>query len=446
MLSFLSKVFGKGKGPDAPDSTRLTSATQNSNRESGRREPPKELDWSQAEYVPLPPSPSTWEVDGRDEFHCEYNDPSIGPVFQAGFKNQYTKVVKLAGDLSPKQLQGRVGEVIAKAYSKLILQRVKSGQLAAAAKQSAEMFERVPEHVKDADLRRFNRILKEMEKSGKKHDYVPIDVASPSSLPLFEASGDAPWTLVGERKLKSDERPDPAFTIVAIDARGTWLLDRSGASTDQSGVKSVLRRMDRHGALVGERALFHDAYRTGTGAAGSGIAMMDSGGMLHVYDEKLNIVTESNLREDSRVVDHFRTIDTNYWGEFKSQVRTVDIAPDGDRYLFTLADEAWCCMVSGDTVWGLVMPLKVGWKRVVGRSERFGVAQDVEEALNLFELSLPVDPTDIKRKYRKLAQAHHPDRNAGDPSATEKMTALNAAFEILTGVDPNTLGYEESNV
>lgn len=433
-------------GSDPQDPTGLTRVAHDPNRKSGRREPPKKLDWSQAEYVPLPPSPPTWEVDGRDEFHREYNDPSIGPVFQAGFKNQYTKVVKLAGDLSQEQRQGRVGELIAKAYAKLIMQRMKSGQLAAAAKQSVEMFERVPEHVKDVDLRRYNRILKEMEKSGKKHGYAPVDVASPSSLPLFKASEDAPWSLVCERKLQGDERPDPAFTIAAIDARGTWLLDRSGGSAGRSEVKSVLRRTDRHGCLVGEKALHHDAYRTGTGAAGSGIAIMDSSGLLHVYDEELNIVTESNLREDSRVVDHFRTIDTNYWGEFKSQVRAVDVAPDGDRYLFTLADEAWCCTASGDAVWGLVMPLKEGWKRVVGRSERFGVAQEVEEALRLFGLSLPVDPTDIKRKYRKLAQAHHPDRNAGDPAATEKMKSLNTAFEILTGVDPNTLEYEESDV
>ncbi|MDR9498219.1 MAG: DnaJ domain-containing protein [Hydrogenovibrio sp.] len=368
----------------------------------------------------------------------------MGPVFQAGFNKQYTKVVKLARDLSHEQRQGRVGEVIAKAYVKLIMQRMKSGQLAAAAKQSAKMFEQVSEHIKDVDLRRFNRILKEMEKSGKKHGYAPVDVSSSSSLPLFKATEGALWTLVGERKLLGDERPDPAFIIVAIDARGTWLIDYSGVSAGCSEVKSVLRRMDRDGCLVGEKALHHDAYRTGTG--GSGIAIMDSGGLLHVYDVELNIVTESNLREDSRVVDHFQTIDTNYWGDFKSQVRAVDVAPEGDRYLFTLADEAWCCTTSGDAVWGVVMPLKEGWKRIVGRSERFGVAQEVEEALRLFGLTLPIDPSDIKRKYRKLVQVHHPDRNAGDPAATEKMKILNTAFEILTGVDPNTLEFEESDI
>ena len=446
MTSFLSKLFGKGNLAASRESAGLRNLVHESKRTSGRREPPTELDWSQAEYVPLPPSPPTWEVDGRDEFHREYNDPATGPVYQAGFKNQYTKVVKLAGNLSSEQRKGRVGDVIAKSYSKLIMQRMKSGQLAAAAKQCVEMFELVPDHVEDVDRRRFNRILEQMDKAGKKHEYASIDVASPSSLPLFTASKDAPWTLMGEQKLQGDERPDPAFAIVAIDATGTWLLDRAGTSDGRPEVKSMLRRLDRYGHPVGEKALHHDAYRAGAGIAGSGIAIMDSSGVLHVYDAGLNIVTESNLHEDPRVVDHFRTIDTNYWGEFKSQVRAVDVAPEGDRYLFTLADEVWCCTTSGTTVWGVVMPLKEGWKRVVSRSERFGVALEVEDALRLLGLSLPVNPADIKRKYRKLAQIHHPDRNSGDPSATEKMKALNSAFVILTGVDPNTLGFEESDV
>lgn len=403
MPGFLSKLFGKAKVTVAQESVGLERLAPDSKRTSGRREPPTELDWSQAEYIPLPPSPPTWEVDGRDETHREYNDSTIGPVFQAGFKNQHTKVVKLAAGLSPEQRQGRVGEVIAKAYTKLIIQRMKSWQLAAAAKQCVEMFELVPGHVQDVDRRRFNSILAQMDNAGKKHDYTPVDTVSPSSLPLFTVSDDAPWTLTDERKLQGDERPDPTFDIVAIDAAGTWLLDRSGSIAERPEVKSVLRRMDRRGLLVGKKALAHDAYRTGVGFAGSSIAIMDSGGVLHIYDAALNVLVESNLRDDPRVVDHFRTIDTNYWGDFKSQVRAVDVAPEGDRYLFTLADEAWSCTASGRAVWGVVMPLKEGWKRVVGRSERFGVGREVDEALRLFGLSLPVSPADIKRKYRALA-------------------------------------------
>lgn len=429
-----------------PESAGLERLVPESRKTSGRREPPTELDWAHAEYIPLPPSPPTWEVEGRDEFQREYNDPAIGPVFQAGFKSQHTKVVKLAATLSAEQRQGRVGDVIANAYRRLIMQRMKSGQLAAAAKQCVEMFELVPDDVQEVDKRRFNRILHQMDKAGKKHDFSPVYADSPSAQPLFTASEGCGWILAGERKLKNEERPHPSFDIAAVDGSGTWLLDRSGTSVGRPDVKSVLRRLDRLGRLVGERTLGHDAYRTGSGAAGSSIAIMDSSGGLHVYDAGLNLVVETNLHEDSRVVDHFRTIDTNYWGEFKSQVRAVDVSPEGDRYLFTLADEAWCCTVSGRAVWGVVMPLKEGWKRVVGRTERFGVGREIDDALRLFGLSLPVSPADIKRRYRSLALAHHPDRNPGNLSAAEKMKALNSAFEVLTGVDPNTLGFEESDI
>ena len=116
------------------------------------------------------------------------------------------------------------------------------------------------------------------------------------------------------------------------------------------------------------------------------------------------------------------------------------------EYRADSADEAWCCTMSGDTLWGVAMPLTEGWKRVVARTERFGVAREVEEALRLLDLSLPVSPADIKRRYRGLAKSYHPDRNPSNPRAAEKMKALNRAFEMLTGVDPNTLGLEESDV
>ena len=362
----------------------------------------------------------------------------------AGFSNHHTEVVKLAAGLSAEQRQGRVGDVIAKAYRKLVVQRMKAGELTAAAKQCIEMFEMVPRDIQDIDRRRFNRILRQMDKDGKHHNYTPVDAASPQL--LFTISGGSGWEVSRERRIQSDEWSNPAFKAAAMDETGTWLIARFGSSVGPPGVKSVLRRLDQYGRLVGEKPLKHDAYRTGTGSIGSHIAIMDSSGRLHVYDAGLNVVAEANLQEDSRVVDHFRTIDTNYWGEFKSQVRVVDVAAEGDRYLFTLADEAWCCTLSGQTLWGVTMPLNDGWKRIVGRAERSGTGLEVEEALRLFGLSFPVSSAEIKQKYRVLAMAHHPDRNSGNPEAEEMMKALNRAFEVLTGVDPSTLNFEESDV
>ena len=41
----------------------------------------------------------------------------------------------------------------------------------------------------------------------------------------------------------------------------------------------------------------------------------------------------------------------------------------------------------------------------------------------------------IKEAYRRLAFEYHPDRNAGDPEAAEKMKAINEAYAVLSNPD-----------
>jgi hypothetical protein len=57
-------------------------------------------------------------------------------------------------------------------------------------------------------------------------------------------------------------------------------------------------------------------------------------------------------------------------------------------------------------------------------------------------LGVPREATlaDIKKAYRKLARRHHPDRNNGDPAATERFRQITEAYEALTlliGRTPN---------
>jgi molecular chaperone DnaJ len=46
-------------------------------------------------------------------------------------------------------------------------------------------------------------------------------------------------------------------------------------------------------------------------------------------------------------------------------------------------------------------------------------------------LGVPREATlaDIKKAYRKLARRHHPDRNNGDPAATERFRQITEAYE-----------------
>lgn len=54
---------------------------------------------------------------------------------------------------------------------------------------------------------------------------------------------------------------------------------------------------------------------------------------------------------------------------------------------------------------------------------------------DLYEI-LGVDPhasaAEIKKAYRKLAQLHHPDANAGDKASEERFKKINAAYDVLS--------------
>jgi hypothetical protein len=53
------------------------------------------------------------------------------------------------------------------------------------------------------------------------------------------------------------------------------------------------------------------------------------------------------------------------------------------------------------------------------------------EALAIMDLSPPVTPEAIKRRYKELVKKHHPDANGGDKQAEERFKAINQAYATL---------------
>lgn len=56
---------------------------------------------------------------------------------------------------------------------------------------------------------------------------------------------------------------------------------------------------------------------------------------------------------------------------------------------------------------------------------------DVQKALGILDLTLPLTITALKTQYKKLAKLHHPDLNAGDKDAEERLKAVNEAYQIV---------------
>ncbi len=64
-----------------------------------------------------------------------------------------------------------------------------------------------------------------------------------------------------------------------------------------------------------------------------------------------------------------------------------------------------------------------------GKSDRKQSA--VDAALDILDLSPPVDATTAKAQYIALVKQHHPDANGGDKAAEERLKLINQAYETL---------------
>lgn len=57
--------------------------------------------------------------------------------------------------------------------------------------------------------------------------------------------------------------------------------------------------------------------------------------------------------------------------------------------------------------------------------------QEVQKALGTLDLSFPITIETLKNQYKKLAKRHHPDLNAGDKNAEERLKAVNEAYQVV---------------
>ena len=258
----------------------------------------------------------------------------------------------------------------------------------------------------------------------------------PAAKEVFEVQA-ASWRLLSVEKLPVALRPDPAFRRFHPIACGLLMLDDLGNAHGFGDSAAAILRYDRAGRLVTQAGFAHRLYRLGSHPLGREFIAMSAECVVYAYDDDLRMLWRTTLA-DTLQIQTLRRRFTIFDECLKNHIRRVALARDRSRYLFSAVDEVWCMDSQGEVIWGLKLPLR---DDAPGFEAQAGASAEVRCALALLELAPPVTPLQIKRRYRELALRWHPDRN-DSAQAHQQMIALNAAVELLNGIDTRILSGE----
>ena len=301
---------------------------------------------------------------------------------------------------------------------------------------------RVSSHRKDQESPNLNEI------DFSKLSYVPLprapsrwdeDLSSREAVGLPEEGRhfeirDADWHLGPTQKVPLVDRPDPAFRRVYPTDSGVFLVDDLGNAEGFEQHEASALRYDRAGNLVVKAPLSHGTYRIGVHPLGTGLIAMAKDAVAHAYDQSLAPILETALADYPEILALAKKFEIQE-GELKNHIRCVALSQDQRAYLFTAVDEAWCFDLEGNGLWGVRLPKQEGWGELGQSSGLYHAREEVNWALGVFGLSLPVTPDDVKKRYRELARQWHPDLNQGATNTHDQMKEINQAAETLTGMD-----------
>jgi hypothetical protein len=275
-------------------------------------------------------------------------------------------------------------------------------------------------------------------------------ITLPTTAEIFEDAEGA-WREVTVEAISPADRPDPAFRKHFTTRGGILSFDDLAKSEAGLGAPgAVMFTPEQTGTPMIER-LERPIYALDVHPEGQGFATRSKTNILTVYGADLKVDFETDLSATAEVAAGRRRLDLGgnggiFWGEPHLALNCIALSPNRDRYLYTHVDEAWCIDRNGKRLWGVRMPERPVETyhqtfEVGGMGGHTGTAVEIEQALEKLELALPVTPDEIRQKYRGLVRQLHPDLKPGNE---ERMKAVNAAYETLTGVSHDDLQGKES--
>lgn len=295
---------------------------------------------------------------------------------------------------------------------------------------------------KPGSHRKEARATRPRELDPKRVNIVPLPRSpsaweQPVELPTTKeafADPNGAWAEIVIESVAKDDRPDPAFRKHYSTRGGALSFDDLAKSDASLGAPGAVMFSDSHGRSGTPIPLRRDPYHIAVHPEGEGFALRSKSNVLTIYDRDLQVEFETDLARAPEVSANRDRLGLPE-SEAHRALRCIALKPERDRYLFTHVDEAWCIDRDGKRLWGLRMPAKEPTRIRVGGAS-FGSAAEIDDALEVMGLQMPVTPDEIRQRYRKLVRELHPDLNPGNE---ERMKAVNVASERLTGLNPEQL-------
>jgi hypothetical protein len=263
-----------------------------------------------------------------------------------------------------------------------------------------------------------------------------LGIAEQAASLTFELKDSSTWRVCAIEAIPPSDRPDPSFRKLYVTGTAVLAFDDLGRSDQNSRVG--VQWYDQSGKVSRSRRLDFGTYRLGISAMSGAFLALSKDGILHAYDDAGAQILETNLRLAPEVLAIQKRLDLDDAGMHR-YCRSVALSDDVQRYMFTVVDEAWCIGLGGAARWGVSVPLREGF--TLYGNDAFHPSSDIQSALDLLGLALPVTADEVKQRFRAFVKQWHPDVNRS-PQAQEKMRSANAAMTVLTGLDGEILaGY-----
>jgi hypothetical protein len=244
---------------------------------------------------------------------------------------------------------------------------------------------------------------------------------------VVRVASDRGWSVCSTDLKKVPDKYETRWKHRVMMSSGTleiaaWGLGRFGDPAS----KAVARVHPANGDEPTIYQLEHVAYRIGTHPVAQAFTTMSPDLEIAVYDLSghrlggYNIPCFGDLKSD----------------EDKYKVRCVSASHNGTLHLYTSVHQATLLDDRWAKVWVVQTPAAPGYQKRIQKTEDdadVAARSALIDAVRVIGVSPSSSRAEIKRAYRSLAMRCHPDKNPGDELALERMKAINAAYEVLSG-------------